>query len=271
MNSILKRPPLHFAHANGFPGGSYRVLLDPMRSDWNIHVLDKLGHHPDYPVNHNWKNLVDELLFHLNEAFGDQPVIGVGHSLGSVVTYMAALKAPGRFKRVVLLDPPLMMGWDSLGLKLAKRLGFIDKVTPAGITRGRRSHWPDVASAEAYFGQKRLFKNFHPQALKDYVAFGTEPDPNGGIRLRFEPDVEIEIFRHLADHLSRSHRKIKVPVAIVRGEDSDLMTDARIAKLKKKGFDCYHVPGGHMFPLEHPDVTRHCLTQILHDELKGES
>ena len=263
----MSQPILHFAHANGFPGQSYRVLLEPMQSQWQVKVLDRLGHQPNFPVNHNWQALVDELLQHLDQTCGQRPVIGVGHSLGGAITYMAALKAPERFSQIILLDPPILTGIDSLGLKLGKRFGFIDKITPAGITKGRRSHFPDQATAIKYFIHKKLFKNFHPQALEDYVNFGTEPRATGGIQLRFSPAIEIAIFRHLADNLTGSHRKLKVPASIIRGESSDLITHEREQRLRKMGFDIHCVPGGHMFPLEHPEQTRQCLEKILTSRL----
>ena len=259
----MSQPILHFAHANGFPGQSYRILLEPMQSQWQIKVLDRLGHQPSFPVNQNCQALVDELLHHLRQTCGNQQVIGLGHSLGGVITYMAALKEPERFSQIILLDPPLLTGLDSWGLKLGKRFGFIDKITPAGITKGRRSHFPDQTTAINYFASKKLFKDFHPQALQDYVAFGTEQRSTGGIQLRFSPAVEVAIFRNLADNLTGSHRKLKVPASIIRGESSDLITDQREKRLRKMGFEIHQVPGGHMFPLENPVQTRECLQKIL--------
>ncbi|SFB82352.1 Pimeloyl-ACP methyl ester carboxylesterase [Marinospirillum celere] len=259
----MPTPILHFAPANGFPGGSYRSLLEPLKTHFPVVTLDRLGHHPSYPVNNNWQNLTHEFLAHLDQQVPGKHLIGVGHSLGGVVTYLAALEQPERFEQLILLDPPLMTGLDSLGLKLAKRLGFIDKVTPAGITRGRRSHWPDQASALAYFQGKKLFQNFHPQALADYVDAGTEADPKGGIKLRFEPKVEVAIFRNLADHLTGSHKKLNLPVTVIRGSETDLITPARAKKLEKMGFNCQQLPGGHMFPLENPEATRKLLLQLI--------
>lgn len=263
----MSQPILHFAHANGFPGQSYRVLLEPMQDRWQIKVLDRLGHQPNFPVNHNWQALVDELLHHLEETCGNQQVVGVGHSLGGAITYMAALKAPERFSQIILLDPALLTGIDSLGLKLGKRFGFIDKITPAGITKGRRSRFPDKISAVNYFSGKNLFKDFHPQALQDYVEFGTEQHSADSIQLRFSPAVEVAVFRNMADNLTGSHRKLKVPASIISGESSDLITDPREKRLRKMGFKMYQVPGGHMFPFEHPDKTRQCLEEILASRL----
>lgn len=259
----MSQPLLHFAPANGFPGGSYRSLLKPLEASYRIISLDRLGHHPAYPVGHNWKSLVTEFLKHLEKHCGQEPVIGVGHSLGGVITYLAALQAPERFQQLILLDPPLMTGLDSLGLKLAKRLGFIDRVTPAGVTRGRRSSWPDKETARAYFQSKKLFSRFHPQALDDYIEAGTEADAQQGIRLRFEPRVEVAIFRNLADNLSGSHKRLRVPTCLLRGRESDLVTVARERKMRRMGFTCHQVPGGHMFPLENPEATRHALLQAI--------
>ncbi len=67
--NAAQRPRLVFAHANGFPGLSYRSLLNPLAETFDLHPLDRLGHHPDYPVNHNWGNLVDELLSYLRDGY----------------------------------------------------------------------------------------------------------------------------------------------------------------------------------------------------------
>ncbi len=260
----MQFPKVFFAPANGFPGASYKYLLQPLQSSYSIHFIDRVGHQPHYPVDPNWQRLVDEYLELLHQAVGKQPVLAVGHSLGGVLSYMAALRAPERFTKLVLLDPPLLTGLDSLGLKLAKRLGFIDRVTPAGVTRGRRQHWPSKEAALNYFQSKKLFARFHPACLQDYLEAGLEPDPSkGGLRLRFQPSVELAIFRNLADHLTGSHKHLKVPAHLITGQQSDLITPQRAKKLEKMGFSCHSVTGGHMFPLEHPELTRQQLARIF--------
>ncbi len=263
----MSQPVIHFAHANGFPTGTYACLLEPLRSQFRIIGRPCFAHHPAYPVDHNWQSLVDELLASIEQQASQSPVIGLGHSLGGVLTYMAALKRPDLFTRIILLDPPLLTGLDSLGLKLAKRFGWIDRVTPAGITRGRRNHWPDRQAAVADFQSKKLFRNFDPRALEDYVTHGTTPDPQGGLRLAFDPGIEVAIFRNLADNLSGSHRRLQRRVDLIRGTQSDLITVARMKKFEQMGFICHQVPGGHMFPLENPHATRQCLMQLLSGDL----
>ena len=86
------RPRLVFAHANGFPGLSYRSLLNPLAEMFDLHPLDRLGHHPDYPVNHNWGNLVDELLSYLPQS--DKPRC-LGHESCQAVWFCGPNNACG--------------------------------------------------------------------------------------------------------------------------------------------------------------------------------
>ena len=254
---VTQRPRLVFAHANGFPGMSYRSLLAPLAEQFDLHPLDRLGHHPEYPVNHNWANLVNELLAQLPDT--EPPVFGVGHSLGGVLMAMAAIKAPERFRGIVMLDPPLMLGTDALVLKSAKRFGFIDRITPAGKTLGRRTVWPGREAMAVYLRRRGLFRQFTQEALNDYIEAGTRVLDDGRAELTFDPAVEVEIFRHLPDHLTRLLRHIGVPVTLVAGKGSDLLTASRIRRLKRNGLRIDQVPGSHMFPMEFPEETREAI------------
>jgi pimeloyl-ACP methyl ester carboxylesterase len=251
-----------FAHANGFPGLSYRSLLDPLAESFDLHPLDRLGHHPDYPVNHNWGNLVDELLSYLPDS--DKPLLGVGHSLGGTLMAMAADKQPERFCGVIMLDPPLMLGRDAWAMKAAKRFGFVDRVTPAGKTLGRRTVWPSREAMANSLRRRGLFRRFTPDALNDYIEAGTRVLADGSAELTFDPRIEVEIFRHLPDHLTRLPRRLSVPVEVVAGDNSHLLTASRIQRLKRYGVEVSRVPGTHMFPMEHPEETRDAILDVWH-------
>lgn len=254
-------PRLLFAHANGFPGSSYRSFLAPLAERFDLHPLDRIGHHPDFPVGHNWLALRDELLHTLESL--DAPVIGVGHSMGGVLMAMAAEASPERFRCVVMLDPPLMLGLDAWAMKAAKRFGFVDRVTPAGQSQGRRAVWPDREAMRHSLRRRRLFRRFTPEALQDYVAGGTRLLDDGQAVLLYDPQVEVEIFRHLPDHLGDLPRRLRVPFALLAGEESDLLTPRRRRRLRRHGVPVTLVPGTHMFPMEHPDEARRILLETL--------
>ncbi|EWH00632.1 alpha/beta fold hydrolase [Halomonas sp. BC04] len=261
-----QRPRLIFAHANGFPGMSYRSLLAPLRERFDVHPVDRLGHHPDYPVGHNWLALRDELLDHLTHS--EEPAIGVGHSMGGVLMAMAAERAPERFRCVVMLDPPLMLGLDAWGMKVAKRFGFVDRVTPAGKSRGRRSAWPDRDAMANHLRRRGLFRRFTPDALHDYVEGGTRLRDDGSAELVYDPAIETEIFRQLPDHLTRLPQRLQVPFGLLAGRDSDLITPARRRRLERHRIKLSLVPGTHMFPMEHPEETRQALVAMLEELLE---
>ena len=148
---------IFFAHANGFPSATYGKLFQALAPEFEVRHLDMHGHDPRFPVNANWANLVDELLFHL-EAQG-APVWGVGHSLGGLLHYHAALRRPELYRVVLMLDSPTLTFADQWVIRAAKRFGFIDRITPAGRTLGRREAFADFDEALRYFGGKSLFRS----------------------------------------------------------------------------------------------------------------
>ena len=111
----------------------------------SVQHLEQHGHDPRFPVNDNWSNLVDELIHHLET--NTQPIWGVGHSLGGVLHYHAALLRPELYRGVVMLDSPVLTLADKMVIRAAKRFGFIDRITPAGRTLGRREEFVDLAEA----------------------------------------------------------------------------------------------------------------------------
>ncbi|MFN2330311.1 MAG: alpha/beta fold hydrolase [Halomonas sp.] len=266
MTPLPDRPRLLFAHANGFPGSSYRSFLGPLAKRFDVHLLDRLGHHPDFPVGHNWLALRDELL--KTQEGADEPVIGVGHSMGGVLMAMAAEAAPARFRCVVMLDPPLMLGLDAWAMKAAKRIGLMDRVTPAGQSRGRRFLWPDRNAMRDSLRRRRLFRRFTPEALDDYVEGGTRLLDDGQAVLVYDPEVEVEIFCHLPDHLGDLPRRLRVPYTLLAGEDSELLTPRRRRRLVRHGVPVTLVPGTHMFPMEHPMEARQALLETLESLLE---
>ncbi|KFF49908.1 hypothetical protein GY26_04895 [Gammaproteobacteria bacterium MFB021] len=259
--------PLVFAHANGFTGASYRTLLAPLGERFELHPLERLAHHPDFPVDRNWRSLCDEYLDAVR-AVG-RPVIAVGHSMGGVLSIMGACRAPELFRAVVALDPPLLIGRDALLLKLAKLTGFIDRITPAGKTLKRREQWPSRDAMSHSLRQRTLFKGFTEAALADYVSGATRLDEQGAARLLFAPRHEAAVFRHLPDHLAGVLKHLEVPLTVIAGQDSTLLNQARRRQLARTGLALDCVPGSHMFPFEHPEATRAALLAALDRMLEG--
>lgn len=261
------RDILHFSHANGFPAPVYRKLFAALSDRYTIGYLDMIGHDPRFPVTDSWPHLVEETLHTLDTRYG-QPVIGVGHSLGGVITLLAALRRPQAFRAVVLLDAPIFNPWRSRMLWLGKRLGQTHRITPAGAAFRRRAHWPDAASAVRHFTGKALFAEFDPETLHDYVEFGTTPGPQG-VHLRFQPQIEGQIFATLPHSFARPAGSLRVPGAYIASARSDVITPADLRFIQRRfGLTMLAHPGRHLFPLEQPDSTAAQLKTVL-DGLLG--
>lgn len=252
---------IFFAHANGFPSATYGKLFNALAPDFNVIHLPQHGHDPRFPVDNNWSNLVDELIFHLQQQ--EAPVLGVGHSLGGMLHLHAAIRCPHLYKGVVMLDSPVLTRTDQWVIRAAKRFGFIDRLTPAGQTLGRREEFADRESARAYFAGKALFRSFDPDCFEAYLEHGLQPVADR-LRLSFDPATEIDIYRGVP-HISPGRTfQLQVPLAVVRGRDSRVVMrhHARAVARMPNG-ESLTVPGGHMFPLEQPQDTARLLKQIF--------
>lgn len=250
-----------FAHANGFPSATYGKLFAALAPDYSVQHLEQHGHDPCFPVNDNWSNLVDELIHHLET--NTQPIWGVGHSLGGVLHYHAALLRPELYRGVVMLDSPVLTLADKMVIRAAKRFGFIDRITPAGRTLGRREEFVDLAEARGYFAGKGLFRRFDPDCLDAYVQHGLQATGNN-LRLRFDPATEISIYRSVPHTSPGRPQQLKVPLAMVRGRHSRVVMPhhAHLVRRVPKG-EYLTLPGGHMFPLERPQDTAELLKKLF--------
>lgn len=253
---------LHFCHANGFPARSYDIMLSRLSEQFNVRFLEMHGHQPQYPVSNNWPYLVDELIDEIKMRH-QQPIIGIGHSMGGVLIFLAAQKKPELFKHIILLDPPLLDSITSSIIGLAKRFKFIDKITPAGRTEGRLEVFDSYEHAFDYFSGKSLFKQADPRCVRDYICHGTEPVGNG-LKLKYAVDTEVAIYRTLPSNIRLNDSAIPVATTLLYGQRSDVVRPALIRKLKNKhAINVMEVSGGHLFPLELPVQTADHIRAII--------
>lgn len=255
---------LHFSHANGFPGGSYQPMLEPLRDRYDVRFSDRIGHNPSYPVSNNWLNLEAEMIAFFEKNY-DAPVIAMGHSLGGMLSLRLAYKRPDLVKAVLILDVPALSLVESQALKLLKCFGMMDKVTPAARADGRRTCWGNQAEAVDYFRGKKLMRAFDQQCLESYVHFGTEPCQDG-IRLRFDPKIEQAIYRTIPDDLVLK-KPLHVPAAAIGGCGSTVLKMSQAVRMERKlNMKTVWLPGSHLFPLEYPLQTAQAVLALF-DEM----
>lgn len=260
---------LFFAHANGFPAPCYRRFLDRLAAVHEVIAPERLAHDPAYPVDREWRSLTDEVLDRLAALPEAAPLVGVGHSMGGVLLFLAACRQPRRFRGLVMLDPPMAFGWTGWLLKLARLCGRIDRITPAGRSLGRRAHWPDAASAAGSLGAKSLFRDFDRIGMDDFVAGGTEPDPAGGRRLRFDVDTEVAIFRSIPANLARQPAPLSMPADLIVASRGSALRPGDLARLARRhALRVHYLDGDHLFPLNRPDAAAQAVLDIVQGQRK---
>ena len=259
---------LIFSHANGFPAGTYRQLFERWRAEgWRVLALEKFGHDARYPVRSNWAPTRDELLAFVQREAPGERVHLVGHSLGGILSFLAACKKPDIAASVVLIDSPIIGGWRAHGLQVFKATGLVKRVSPGKVSCRRRWQWPSAEAALAHFANKHAFKRWAPGVLEDYMACGMEPDPaTGGVRLAFKREIETRFYNTLPHHFNALlHRHPpRCPVHFVGGTQSAEMRQAGMEatrRLVKERITM--IEGTHLFPMERPEQTAQAVLQAI--------
>lgn len=253
---------IHFAHGNGFPSMCYKQLLDHLGTRFDCCFIDKVGHDPAYPVSENWHNLVTEVIASVRKQ-ADQPVIAVGHSLGGVLSLMAAIEQPDLFKAVILLDSPVIGPVKSHMIRLAKSLGIIDRITPAFRTKGRRTYWKNYEQLITYLKTRELFKTFTDACLHDYIQYGLELKEDG-YHLRFDRQIEYDIYRTIPHVLPSYKGKLVRPAAMIYGDKTTVVDKIDIRYMQRHfNIKSTKIKGTHLFPMERPKETADQIIQII--------
>ena len=253
------RAILQFSHANGFPAPVYRVFLDVLATRFDLRCVERFGHDPRHPVTDSWHHLADELVEAI-EPHG-RPVIALGHSLGGYLSLMAAVRRPDLVRGVVMLDAPLLSRWLGGAVAFTKRIGAMDRFTPAPGTQHRRRVWPSREAALDHFSRKTVFRRFDRRCLRDYVEFALEPDPEG-VRLRFDPEIESRIYRTLPHALVQSAARLSVPGGVILGANSEIARRTGRAA-SSRYLAVATTPGGHLFPLQNPEAAAHAVLRMI--------
>jgi len=255
----MSRDILHFSHANGFPAACYRKFFGFLEPDFRIGSINCIGHDPAYPVTDGWPHLVAQLIDHLSAQYR-VPVVGVGHSLGGYLTFMAAVQRPELFKCIILLDAPIIGHFRGGAFGMLKRLGLVDRITPAHHTRERRRDWSSVDEMVGHFRRRKIFRHFDPDCLHDYAALGTARE-GGRVRLLFDPEIEYQIYRSVPHDLVYYCNRLKLPAGFIGGRHSDVLSRVGMANTRGN-FRVKRIEGGHLFPLERPQAAAEAVRQL---------
>ena len=262
---------LVFSHANGCPAGCYRVLFRAWEAaGWQVHAIPRIGHDPARPVTSNWPHLRDELIAFIEEQVQPRmprpgPVMLVGHSLGGMLSLLAACRRPALAQGLVMLDSPVVEGWRAHSLGVAKATGLVRRVSPGKVSRQRRHEWGSREEVHAHFAAKHKFARWDPRVLQDYVDCGFD-EHGGRVHLGFKREIETHIYNTLPHNLPGLLRRHppRCPVAFVAGTQSEELRQAGAHASKTLAREHFHwFEGSHLYPFERPDDTAALVLQLM--------
>jgi pimeloyl-ACP methyl ester carboxylesterase len=251
-------PDLHFANANGYPPAAYTPLFESLTPHYHVRAMRARPLQPGAePARlRSWAQLTDELIEFLDAA-GARGWIGVGHSLGAVITTAAALRRPELFRAVVAIEPVFLTPRKQLAFDFFRLLGLAGAVHPlvAGARR-RRLYFASADEMYARYRQAPVFSRIDDRGLRAYVAAAALPRPDGqGVELAFSPDWEAQVYATGPFNLWPRLGRLSLPLLAIRGAESDIFGPAAVSALRRAlpAATFREVPGaGHLAPLEKP-------------------
>lgn len=253
---------LHLAPANGFPPLAYLPMLRCLRRYRCVCLPPRAlwGNQKPPSEYRDWRSEADDLLAGLDK-HNLREVIAVGHSLGGVVSMLALLKEPERFKALVMLDPPILLPDALKMIRSAWEENLVELIPMVQMARRRRQFFKSEEAAFARFRGKRVFADWTDESLRLYVEHGLRRRPQGdGFELIWSIDWEAHYFATVCQDIWEQLPKLNglAPSLFIRGEDSD--TFSREAYHRAQALapmaDFQLLRGrGHLFPLAAPAET----------------
>ncbi len=260
-------PLIHLAHANGFPPGAYRPLAATLADAYHIIALPARplwpGSRPESAPT--WHPLTDDLIAAL-DGLGVRGIVGVGHSIGGVLTMWTSIRRPELFRAVVLIDPVILpppilrvMGW-------MRRAGLGRRQPLVRGALRRRRAWPSRQACFEHYRAKPFFARWSDESLWAYVEAGTREEADGSATLLYPPEWEAHIFATTPLDAWDEVPRLRAPLLVIRGAETNAFvaaSQARMARLVPHAQFVVIPDAGHLVPLERPQATGAAMRAFL--------
>jgi len=264
--------PLHFLHANGYPPDCYKPLFEFLKTEYHVFgmPLRPLWDEAKIDDIKDWQPFSDDLRSFLSSQ--PAPVIGVGHSIGAIVTLRTVLRDPGKFRASILIDPVLFVPRFLINWHIVRVLGLGDRLHPliTGAKKRRRT-FDDLETVYRGYRNRNIFRYMSDENLRIYID-GITRKTDSGYELVYSPEWEAHIYRTgLRDFdIWRDLPKLEVPTLFIRGAETDTFLEdaARLVKQKQPKVRIEALEKStHLLPLERPKEVFEIMQSFLKEVL----
>ncbi len=261
-----KGSPVLLSHATGFHAHCWEPLAADLALHHHVMGVDHRGYGDAQtvdPATISWRPYGDDALAAARYMFekDQQPIVGVGHSMGGASLLMAAFKEPHLFHSLFVFEPivfpPLPPSTE----------GEESRNPLAGGARKRRSTFPSFDAALENYTAKPPMNTFHPQAREAYVRHGFKPTETGEVELKCMPEHEARTYETGGtsgawDDLPN----ISVPVWVISGAPAPMQPSSfaiRVAEQLPRSTYVQYDSMGHFGPLEQPREIAQLVERVL--------
>ncbi len=258
---------VHFLHANGFPPLTYREYLTKIAQQYHVVATETrpLQLDTDHEAFNDWWQISADFITYI-QTHHQHPIIGIGHSIGAVVTMHAAIQRPDLFKKIVLLDPVFLPPTFSFMWTFARWFNQGHRHPLHGSAMRRRTEFESRTALFQKFKKARNFRNFTDESLRNYIEAITIENPDGTAVLSFKKEWEAQIYKTMPARIWRYVRKLTVPASVIYADKSDVMLAGSVSAMKKYAPQTvlHQIENAsHLLPMEHPDLVAKVTLDFL--------
>jgi pimeloyl-ACP methyl ester carboxylesterase len=257
--------PVLLSHATGFHAHCWEPVAHALKSQHHVVGLDHRGYGDAEtvdPTTMTWDQYGLDALAAARHLYAqhNEPIVGIGHSMGGASLLMAAHSEPHLFRALFVFEPIVFPPPDP---DAGERPG---SPLPAGA-RKRRSRFPSFEAAIENFAAKPPMAAFNAVAREAYVRHGFKPTPDGDIELKCLPEHEARTYE--TGGLSGawdSLPSITTPVWVLSGAIAPFQPSTFAITVAER------IPGstyvrwdevGHFGPLEKPELISQYVTSVV--------
>jgi len=247
--------PLLMAHAGSLCGRVWAPIAEHLQNNFRCFAVDLRAHGmsvaQDY-ISLNWRDIASDLpivvsdIRKILDLAKDEPILGVGHSLGGTCLLLAELMAPRTFSNAWMFEPILFTSNPIDTLERTQQM--------VAATKKRKTHFESRDVAAARFLSKPPFDVFTKECMKEFVNYGLK-DSQNGVELSCKPDHEAQIYVNANSGIAEETSKVKIPTRVVFGQDDgDRVPALKNALLQTEIDIADYSDLTHFGPQSHPEL-----------------